>query len=134
MRVQSSGKLIDIRGVHPYSHRRWFRAASSPFLRALLFLLCIQQAVSLSKSPYDVLGVTRQATEAEIKKAYRKFSKIYHPDKVPFQSLITCRSFLEGGSQGLQASSMYRAVASLGPLTVKCSQFLCSMLYVGSLY
>ncbi|KAM3964008.1 dnaJ (Hsp40) homolog 11 [Aphomia sociella] len=32
-------------------------------------------------SHYDVLGVTPRATQAEIKSAYFKLSKIYHPDK-----------------------------------------------------
>mmetsp|Transcript_3458 Transcript_3458/g.3577 ORF Transcript_3458/g.3577 Transcript_3458/m.3577 type:complete len:345 (-) Transcript_3458:277-1311(-) len=34
-----------------------------------------------SRNCYDVLGVTRKATPQEIKKAYRKLSLVYHPDK-----------------------------------------------------
>ncbi len=34
----------------------------------------------MSKNPYTVLGVNENATDAEVKKAYRELAKKYHPD------------------------------------------------------
>ena len=36
-----------------------------------------------NKDPYSVLGVSKGATDAEIKSAYRKLTKQYHPDLHP---------------------------------------------------
>lgn len=35
----------------------------------------------MAKNPYDMLGISKNATESDIKKAYRKLAIQYHPDK-----------------------------------------------------
>ena len=37
----------------------------------------------MAEDPYRVLGVSKDATDAEIKRSYRKLARQYHPDRNP---------------------------------------------------
>ena len=47
----------------------------------LLILLLAILINCKTPNPYKVLGISRDATEDEIKKAFNKRSKKYHPDR-----------------------------------------------------
>ena len=46
-----------------------------------------QHMGAAAADPYEVLGLTRDATDAEVKTAYRKRSREYHPDTLIAQGL-----------------------------------------------
>lgn len=51
---------------------------------AVTFAVCVLMVTELilaKKDYYDILGVPRDATERQIKKAFHKLAMTYHPDK-----------------------------------------------------
>ena len=48
---------------------------------------------------YEVLGVTRDANDQELKTAYRKLAMQYHPDRNPGDA--DCRGEVQGVQRGL---------------------------------
>lgn len=51
------------------------------FATQVLLLAFLCTSVLLAPSYYDLLQVSRGASSKQIKSAYRKLSKIYHPDR-----------------------------------------------------
>lgn len=57
-------------------HSFWCRHTSCDFLRK-----SFSTSENIWKSHYDALGIHPNATQGDVKTAYYKLSKIYHPDK-----------------------------------------------------
>ena len=64
----------------PLGARTPLRAAAA-VLHCLVALAALQQCLAFSKDPYKVLGLSKGASDAEMKSAYKKLALKYHPDK-----------------------------------------------------
>lgn len=56
-------------------------AAAQSVLTFAVCVLVITELILAKKDYYDILGVPKGATERQIKKAFHKLAKKYHPDK-----------------------------------------------------
>ena len=53
------------------------------FLSELFFLILLIESIYAGEDFYEILGVSRDASQKEIKKAFRTLSLKYHPDRNP---------------------------------------------------
>ncbi|MGD0197548.1 MAG: molecular chaperone DnaJ [Solirubrobacteraceae bacterium] len=70
--------------------------------------------MAATKDPYSVLGVDRKASAAEIKKAYRKLARQYHPDRNPGDAKAEARFKEIGEANDLLSDPEKRAAHDRG--------------------
>lgn len=113
----------------PRTAKQWRRLAV-----LLLCLACLPTVGALleglycgTEVCYDVLGVTREASKAEIARAYRQLARRYHPDR-----------FRPGepGSEGETAESFHKKFLLIATAyeTLKASSSICHTLNESTVY
>ena len=92
-------RIEKVEAIKQERNKRW-NAFSISVLACcwLSFLYCSYNLVAegegpsvVAFDPFAILEVTSSATDSEIKKAFRKQSLIYHPDKNPGDPLASAR-------------------------------------------
>jgi DnaJ-domain-containing protein 1 len=73
-----TGTIGHATSFHSLSHGR---ASSSTSFRTRTMPLNMSTRNGTGRDFYNILGISRTASEAEIKSAYRKLAKLYHPGK-----------------------------------------------------
>lgn len=80
-------------------------ATAQSVLLLAVFVLLISEFILAKRDYYDILGVARDATERQIKKAFHKLALKYHPDRNKgADAEATFREIAEGKWVGLQTA------------------------------
>jgi len=67
-----------------------------------------------TKDPYEVLGVQRNASQAQIKAAYRKLALMYHPDRVNGDGVAGAEAKRQATAKFTEISAAYELLSSGG--------------------